>query len=122
MKNHLTILFASLCLLTVSLLAAPTGEIRQRMEQRLPQIDTLKASGVLGENNRGFIEIRNQGTPEATNIVSVENSDREAVYTEIAKQTGASSDAVGRARAKKIAENSHGGVWVQSENGTWAKK
>lgn len=122
MKTRLTLLATAFCLLTIPALASPAAELRQHMEQRLPKIDSLKASGVLGENNRGFIEVREKGTPEATNIVSDENRDREAVYAEIAKQTGTTSDVVGRARAKKIAESSRSGLWVQDESGTWAKK
>ncbi len=122
MKARLLTILASLCLFAVTALAETTADIRHRMEQRLPQIDALKASEVLGENNRGFLEIRQNGTPAAGSLVSDENRDREAVYAEIGKQTGASADSVGRARAKQIAANSRGGVWVQSEQGVWVKK
>jgi uncharacterized protein YdbL (DUF1318 family) len=119
MKTRLCILFAALGLLAVAAFAESAGDIRRRMEQRLPQIDALKAQEIVGENNRGFLEDRKAG---GGGTVAEENRDREAVYALIAKETGATPDAVGRARAKQIAANSKGGVWVQDESGAWKKK
>jgi len=122
MKARIITLFAALCLLTVSAFAQSAADIRRRMEQRLPQIDTLKAQEVIGENNRGFLEERKSGAAGAASVVSDENRDREAVYAFIARETGASADSVGRARAKQIAANSRSGVWVQDEAGGWKRK
>ena len=119
MKTRLFTLFAALCLVAVTAFAESAGDIRRRMEQRLPQIDQLKAQEIIGENNRGFIEERKAG---GGSTVADENRDREAVYALIAKETGASAEAVGRARAKQIAANSASGVWVQDESGAWKKK
>ena len=121
MNARIITLFAALCLLTVSAFAESAGDIRKRMEQRLPAIDALKAQEVVGENNRGFLEERKSVAGSAA-VVSAENSDREAVYALIAQQTGATSDSVGKARAKQIAANSHSGVWVQDASGSWVKK
>lgn len=122
MNTRILALLAALCVLTASGFAESATDIRQRMEQRLPQIDALKAQEVLGENNRGFLEERKSGTDGAAGVVADENRDREAVYAQIAKNAGASADSVGRARARQIAANSRPGVWVQSESGQWAKK
>ncbi|MDP1580443.1 MAG: YdbL family protein [Candidatus Didemnitutus sp.] len=118
--------FLFLCLAVCTLAVATahansSADIRRRMEQRLPQIDDLKAKGALGENNRGYLEVR-QATGDAASVTSDENRDREAVYGMIAQQTGASADSVGRARAKQIAAQSISGVWVQRENGEWYRK
>jgi uncharacterized protein YdbL (DUF1318 family) len=116
-------LFATLCVVTLSAFAAESaGDIRRRMEQRLPVIDRLKTAEAVGENNRGLLEVRGSGGAEAAAVVGEENRDREEVYALIAKQTGATTDSVGRARAKQIAANSRGGVWVQDESGAWKKK
>ena len=101
--------------------AESAGDIRRRMEQRLGQLDELKAQEVIGENNRGYVELRGSAAG-ADALVSAENRDREAVYGLIARDTGSSADAVGRARAKQIAANSRSGVWVQDESGQWKKK
>lgn len=119
MKPRLGPLFATLCLLAVTAFAETAADIRHRMEQRLPQIDAFKAQEIVGENNRGLLEERKTGSGS---VVSEENRDREAVYALIAKETGASPDSVGRARAKQIAANSKSGVWVQDESGAWKKK
>ena len=114
-------LFTILCLLTVSAWAENAADIRRRMEQRLPALDKAKATEAIGENNRGFVEVRGSAT-DAGALVSEENRDREAVYALIARETGATPDSVGRARAKQIATNSRAGVWVQDESGRWYKK
>jgi uncharacterized protein len=105
----------------VSVRAEDLAAVRARMEQRLPQIDALKSSGSLGENNRGFLEVR-AAAADADAVAASENKDRTAAYTAIGAKTGASADAVGRARAKQIAANSAAGVWLQRENGEWYKK
>ncbi len=99
--------------------AQDLGAIRARMEQRIGQIDTLKTQGVLGENNRGFLEVR---SGDDQGVAAAENADRSSVYAALAKKTGASAEAVGKARAKQIAAASAKGVWVQLENGQWTKK
>lgn len=120
--------FLRLCLILCSLgLALPVlraedlGTVKVRMNQRLSDIDRLKASGAVGENNRGFLEERGGGS-SAGSVVSAENSDREVVYAAIAKQTGSSADTVGRARARQIAAGSAAGVWLQNDSGSWYKK
>ena len=122
MKPRLIFLLAVLSLTMLPAFAESAADLRSRMEQRLPSIDDLKAKGYVGENNRGFLEVRDSGSSTAGGIVSAENRDREAVYALIAQQTGASADSVGQARAKQIASNSRSGVWVQDESGQWKKK
>lgn len=119
------ILFLCLALTALSAstaaLAESANDIRARMAQRLSQVDDLKGQGAIGENNRGLLEVRDGGG-NAASVVADENRDREAVYALIAKETGATSDSVGRARAKQIAAASKPGVWVQDESGAWKKK
>jgi len=122
MKTRILALCAALCLAAGPSFAETTNAILQRMEQRLSAIDGLKARELVGENNRGLVEVRGNGSAEAGSAVSDENRDREAVYALIAKDTGALADAVGRTRAKQIAAKSRSGVWVQDESGRWAKK
>jgi len=98
--------------------------VRARMEERLPTIDDLKAKGAVGENNQGYLEVRDAaaGGSNARNIVSAENRDRGTVYSAIAEKNKTTSEQVGRARARRIAANSASGVWLQRENGEWYKK
>ncbi len=122
MKARLFLIFAALCLAVLPALAENASDLRHRMEQRLSVIDGLKAKEVIGENNRGFVEVRGSGSADASRAVADENRDREAVYAIIARETGALADSVGRARARQIAANSRSGVWVQDDSGRWLKK
>ena len=36
-------------------------DLKNRMRERLPKIVELKSKGLIGENNRGFLEIRGNG-------------------------------------------------------------
>ncbi|MFA6962055.1 MAG: DUF1318 domain-containing protein [Opitutaceae bacterium] len=120
-KSIFSFLFIAVLTLGVAPLthAQDLGAIRSRMEQRISSIDTLKTQGVLGEDNRGFLDVR---SGDDKGVAAAENADRAAVYAAIAKKAGTSADAVGKARAKQIASASAKGVWVQAENGQWAKK
>jgi uncharacterized protein YdbL (DUF1318 family) len=97
------------------------NSVKARMAQRLPQIDQLKAQGVVGENNRGMMELRG-GDVDAGDAVAAENRDRGIVYAEIARQTGTSVEQVARHRARQIASLSAPGVWLQKDDGSWYKK
>ncbi len=118
---RLFLLVCSLGLTLPALRAEDLGTVKARMNQRLGDIDHLKASGAIGENLRGYLEVRDGGS-SAASVVSAENADRETVYAAIAKQTGSSPETVGRARARQIAAGSASGVWLQHENGSWYKK
>ena len=122
MKSKLLLLVAAFALLSLSAFGQSAAELRDHMAARLSAIDDLKAKGAIGENNRGMVEVRDASAANASSVVSDENRDREAVYAIIAKETGASTDSVARARAKQIAANSRSGVWVQDESGQWKKK
>jgi uncharacterized protein YdbL (DUF1318 family) len=125
MKNYFVrLLFAVvLCAFGFSTLAhaQDLGAVKARMESRLGKLDELKAKGAVGENNRGLVDVRGADA-EAPAVVAAENSDRQAVYAAIAKRTGSTADQVGRARAKELAARSAAGVWVQKDDGSWAKK
>lgn len=95
--------------------------MRQRMVDRLPELDRLKAAGVIGETNVGFVELRTTKM-EAAEVTKAENEDRKVVYAAIARQTGASAYEVARARARQIAAASAAGVWLQNDDGEWYRK
>lgn len=101
--------------------AVAGDSIKDRMLARLPEINTLKAKGVLGENNKGYLEFVG-GKQEKAALVVSENDDRRQVYDTIAKQQGTSPDLVGQRRARQIAEGVGSGVWVQAADGLWQQK
>jgi len=100
--------------------AEDLGSVKARMEQRLAQVRTLKAQGAVGENSRGFLEVRRGG--DAGSVVAAENADREVVYEALAKRAGTSAEQVGKARARKLAQVANPGDLIQDEGGQWVKK
>lgn len=119
---RLLLVFATLALGTVAVRAQDLGAVKARMEQRLGAVNALKDRGVAGENNRGYLENRGAGAGADQQVISDENSDRRAVYSALAAQTGASADAVGRQRAQQIATIAKRGHWIQEANGEWRQK
>jgi uncharacterized protein YdbL (DUF1318 family) len=100
---------------------AGANEIKARMMTRLGDISTLKAQGVVGENNRGYLEFRSGDRSKAA-VVNAENSDRGQVYSQIAQQQRTTADLVGKRRAIQIAQTARPGEWLQDGNGRWYQK
>lgn len=126
MKIFLRSLLAAIALIlaagfTTATLHAQDAAIKARMTQRLPQIDKLKEAGALGENNQGYLEVR-ENTADAAAVATAENADRKAAYEAIAAQQKVSAVEVGKARARQIAQQSKPGVWIQDARGNWIKK
>ena len=95
--------------------------IKQRMIDRLPVIKDLKARGIVGENNLGFLEFIGD-RKEKADVVKAENRDRKTVYDAIAKKQGATAEVVGKHRAAQIAAKARTGQLLQDANGKWYKK
>jgi uncharacterized protein YdbL (DUF1318 family) len=116
----LAVIFALVVL--ISTVASSSAEdIKTRMAERLPVIKELKAKGIIGENNRGYLEFTGTNR-EKNDVVTAENNDRGAAYSDIAKSQGATVDFVGMRRAKQITERAGKGEWLQDEQGKWYKK
>jgi uncharacterized protein YdbL (DUF1318 family) len=102
--------------------ADDAGTINRRMAERLPALDALKERLAVGENNSGMVEARDTVSAEEEQLISAENGDRAAVYALIARAQSTSAEAVGRARARQIAERSKPGLWLQGPDGKWYQK
>ena len=96
-------------------------DIKERMRDRLADIVELKTSGVVGENNQGYLEYL-PGKSGKKEIVDSENADRRLVYQAIAKQEGIAVEHVGKRRAIQIGEKAKSGEWLQNEKGQWDQK
>jgi uncharacterized protein YdbL (DUF1318 family) len=97
--------------------------IKDRFAARLPKINKLKETLAVGENNKGYLEIKNEGISDTDKkVIEEENSDRKKVYKMLAGKTGVSLNIVENRRAIKIAEKSKKGIWLQKPDGTWYKK
>lgn len=100
---------------------AHADDIKARMKNRLPVIIELKSNGIVGENNKGYLEFVGEKKVRA-DIVATENKDRQTVYEEIAKQQNTTADLVGKRRALQIAQRAAPGEWVQDAAGQWQQK
>lgn len=96
-------------------------DIKTRMKDRLPIILELKAKGIVGENNKGYLEFLG-GKSEKADVVAAENEDRKTVYAAIAKQEGTTVELVGKRRALQIAQKADPGEWLQDASGNWHQK
>ena len=125
MNKHLLTLFSTLLLVafcTVPLQADSASEASARIKDRLAQVDTMKASGEVGEDARGYLAVRQSLGPRKQALVDAENADRKILYAEVAGRTGRTVDEVGRQRAIRIAELATTGVWLQKPDGEWYRK
>jgi uncharacterized protein YdbL (DUF1318 family) len=106
---------------TVLAAAAWAQDLKSRMSARRPAINTLKASGIAGENNQGYLTmLKKQNDKKA--LIESENNDRRKVYQIIAKQQGTTAEHVGKRRALQIAKKAKPGTMLQNANGKWYKK
>jgi uncharacterized protein YdbL (DUF1318 family) len=100
---------------------ASSKSIKKRMIERLPTIRALKEKGLVGENNKGYLEFVSS-KQENADVVEAENKDRKKVYDAIAKQQGTTVELVGKHRAIQLAKKAKPGEWLQDANSKWYKK
>jgi uncharacterized protein len=100
---------------------ASSKSIKKRMIERLPTIRALKEKGLVGENNKGYLEFVSS-KQENADVVEAENKDRKKVYDAIAKQQGTTVELVGKHRAIQLAKKAKPGEWLQDANSKWYQK
>ncbi len=113
----------SLLVIGSTMLAATAWaqDLKSRMSARLPAINALKASGVVGENNQGYLTmLKKQNDKKA--MIESENNDRRKAYQIIAKQQGTTVKHVGKRRSLQIAKKAKPGTMLQNAKGKWYKK
>jgi uncharacterized protein len=103
-----------------------TPQVEQALEARRGRFDKLKEfkkQGIVGENNRGYVEVLGGGG-EAAGLVAQENRDRKVIYQAIAEQNGLQSqlDVIEKVFAQVQREKAQPGEKIQSEDGHWTGK
>ncbi len=116
--TSLLVVFFCICTFTAH---AGVKEIKARMLSRLPVIKELKARGIIGENNRGYLAYPGK-KKEKKDLVAKENADRKKIYKMIAKQQGAKLALVEKHRAAQLEKKARSGQWLQDAKGKWYKK
>ena len=86
-------------------------ELADKMRDRQPQLNELKKAGAIGEDNRGYVALRESPSladaekkNEAQKLMAAENDDRKALYREIARansDSGATLTVVERVYAQR---------------------
>ncbi len=96
-------------------------DIKTRFKERLPIILDLKAQGIIGETNQGYLDFVG-AERKRQDIVEAENRDRRIVYEEIAKQQNTTVEKVGQRRALQLRDLAAPGHFVQDNAGNWYRK
>lgn len=115
-KLGLLIIF---CLAVLS--PAAFGGVKERMKARLPVIADLKARGIIGETNRGYLGFVG-GSREKADVIAAENKDRKSIYSYFAKQQNTTLDVVEKVQGKRKAEKADPGEFIQNASGAWVRK
>ena len=102
-----------------------TPEITQALgarQNRYGELRQLKASGTLGENNRGYVENRGDYGNE---LAAAENVDRGIIYRAIAEQNNlgpAGLATIEAVFAEVQRNNAQPGDFIQLPSGEWIQK
>lgn len=103
-----------------------TPEVSQALDNRRDRYDKLaefKKSGVVGENNRGYVEVLSSNA-EAQALVEAENRDRKVIYETIIRQNGLTGalETIEKIFAEEQRGRAASGDMIQAEDGRWIKK
>ncbi len=103
-----------------------TPQVQGALENRRDRFDKLKelkASGAIGENNQGYVQVLAKGEG-ADEIVSAENADRKLIYEAIAKQNELQGalDTIEKVFAQVQRDKATAGDKIQTEAGDWITK
>jgi uncharacterized protein YdbL (DUF1318 family) len=120
-KTIVSLLLLAFSLLTLQAWATGADDIKERMRQRLPAINSLKDQGIIGVDSQGYLQLRGSDQSQK-GLLAAENQDRRAVYQAIANNEGAQVGLVGQRRAQQIEEIGKAGHWFQKADGTWHQK
>ena len=104
--------------------------ITASMQARHAQLAPYYASGAVGLNFSGMVELRDAGAvplaarQSVNGLVAAENQDRAALYAEIANANGHPEwqAEVRSTFAQRWIQRAQRGWWVQDGNGAWTQK
>jgi uncharacterized protein YdbL (DUF1318 family) len=127
------LLIVMMLLVPVLAFAAPkysiktmTPEVQSALDarkERFAELRDLKASGLIGEDNQGYVKALT-GDAKAQSIASEENNNRKVIYTTIAEQNGLENalSTIEAAFAAVQREKAKSGDKIQDEDGSWSTK
>ena len=104
--------------------AVKNQQTQTAWQERKPKVDALRAAGIAGEANTGFLAPVPGATldGDAFALITAVNADRTTMYKNIADSQGTTPDVVAKRRATRLAEDAATGVYFQEADGTWKQK
>ena len=105
--------------------------LKQKIKKRFNELEPYFNAGAIGEANDGLVAIRDASVlpmkdrAQLNRLVSEENTDRKALYKEVAKELGVEAKdmpKVQRSFAEQWQDFARPGWWIQDANGTWKKR
>ena len=101
-------------------------KVLNNRKSRSHELQALKAKGLIGENNKGFIEVLKPSLqPKAKSLVEAENHDRKFIYDTVVMQNHLGSEGLAKVEkefAKTRRGRSRKGDLIQLPSGKWARK
>lgn len=90
---------------------------------RFDTLESLKAKGIVGENNKGYVELL-VNDPKSKDLVNLENIDRKIIYKTIAEQNGIENQlfVIEKVFAQVQHEKASNGYLIQKDDGSWVTK
>ncbi len=136
-KQHQLIKISLLALMTTVLISnvwaasydikEMTPEVKSALDSRRArneQLRSLKAQGIIGENNNGYVQVLKPDS-EADGLVVAENQDRKVIYQTIVAQNNLPADALSTVEhvfAQVQRDKAAVRDPVQDESGNWKMK
>jgi uncharacterized protein YdbL (DUF1318 family) len=114
----------------INIQSPATQALRKSMEARFQQLETFYQNGSVGMTHGGLIAVRDLNSvalpdrKQVKSLVADENSDRNALYAELARANGHpdwESDIRDTFAARWVA-NAPAGWWYQNAAGQWQQK
>jgi uncharacterized protein YdbL (DUF1318 family) len=124
-RAFIATLLALLILPASNLFAQDAGskmqELQKRFKERFAAIGQLKAKGVVGETDEGYLDWVEKKDADHADLIEQENADRKELYTELAKKTKESPEVVAKHAAQRNVDKAKPGEFLKVD-GKWRKK
>ena len=122
----------SFSVLMNAVVAAPQSreELKDRFEQRYPELNRLKGQGKVGETVNGFIEaVKKDAEPDndVRKLIDEENRDRRKLYEGISEKLAKEgksvpADKVAERNARRNYMNAKPSEFLKSKDGVWVQR
>jgi uncharacterized protein YdbL (DUF1318 family) len=104
---------------------AMPAALRERLEQRLPDVIAAKKAGKIGETFDGYVDIVNPADAadaKLAPLIKAENADRLTYYQAVARSAQSSLAYVGELSGMKRFEAATTGEYLRYRDGQWKQK